>query len=68
MKYQVLKAGLYGAVAGVPLVTIGFCNVLKTGSWDIAFPCVVGGVVIPVISMVYKVIGGMHIEKDDFER
>lgn len=68
MKFQVLKAGLYGAVAGVPLVTIGFCNVLKTGSWDIAFPCVVGGVVIPVISMICTLIGNTEIKKDDFER
>ena len=68
MKFPVLQIGLYGAVAGVPLATIGLCNALKTGSWDIAFPCVVAGVAITASFVVGAVIGGVHIEKDDFER
>ena len=68
MKFPVLQTGLYGAAVGVPLATIGLCNALKTGSWDIAFPCVVAGVAITASFVVGAVIGGVHIEKDDFER
>lgn len=68
MKFPVLQIGLYGATVGASLATIGLCNAIKTGSWDIAFPCVVAGVAITAICVAGAVIGGVHIEKDDFER